>query len=170
MKAKRQKHKAAKARSLTARAAKKLETKASSDSETNDVTQTIEPLGKKPKLERPSSPEKLVKRQTRSSKGSQTTDAKVKLKSKLAGEGKKRKEVTNCFTHPPLQRTTMTPILSLDSPSLNAPVRVFKEAASAIAPPPVHHAYSLPHHLLLLFISLPPEGRTMIARFSSVSL
>jgi len=114
MKTKRQKHKAAKARSIAARAVKKLVTKAGSDSETNDVAQTVEPRGKNPKLERPSPPGNLVKRYplpakqkpddrpTGSLRGSQTADAKVKLKSKLAREGKKRKEVTNCSAYPPV--------------------------------------------------------------------
>lgn len=52
MKAKRQRHKAAKARSIAVRAAKKLQAKAGSDSETSDVAPTAGPPKKKPKLDR----------------------------------------------------------------------------------------------------------------------
>ena len=102
MKTKRRKHKAAKARSIAAREVKKLETVADSESETNDVTRTPKPPKKKPKLSLPSSPGKLVKprppptkrkaddqpggvrlkRQPRSPKASQVTDAKTSTKSK----------------------------------------------------------------------------------------
>jgi len=117
MKAKRQKHKAGKARSMAANAAKKLKAKADSESETSNIVPSIEPLKKKPKLERLSSPGKLVeqnspsvkqksddrpdgdplRRQPRRSKESQTTDAKTNTKSKLTDK-KKRKEVTSHFT------------------------------------------------------------------------
>ena len=60
MKAKRQKHKAAKARSIAAKTAKKLKAKAGSESETSDVTPMAEPPKKMTKLKRPSSPGKLV--------------------------------------------------------------------------------------------------------------
>jgi hypothetical protein len=59
MKTKRQKHKAAKARSIAARAAKKQQKTAGSESETSDVAPTPDPPKKKPKLER-SSPRKSV--------------------------------------------------------------------------------------------------------------
>ena len=118
MKAKRQKHKAAKARSIAAKAAKKLKLKASSESETNDIASATEPPKKKPKLERPLSPGKLVgqkplyakqksddrpqgdplRRKLKPSKDSQTTDAKVNLKSKPTDKKKKRKEVTSYLT------------------------------------------------------------------------
>ena len=58
MKAKRRKHKVGKARSITAKAAKKLEEMADSEPESNDVVQAIEPPKKKPKLQPPSSPGK----------------------------------------------------------------------------------------------------------------
>jgi len=112
MKAKRQKHKAAKARSIAAKAAKKLKVKASGESETNDIASTTEPPKKKPKLERPLSPGKLVgqnplyakqksddrpegdplRRKLKPSKDSHATDAKTNLKSKPTDK-KKRKEV-----------------------------------------------------------------------------
>ena len=107
MKAKRQKHKAGKARSIAAGTAKKPKAKAGSESETSDITPTAEPPKKKTKLERPSSPGKLVEQtplstkpksgEIRLSRGSQTTDAKANLKSKPTDK-KKRKEVTSYFT------------------------------------------------------------------------
>ena len=122
MKTKRQKHKAAKARSIAARAAKKLESEAGSESETNDVVRTVEPPKKKPKLDLPSPPKKPVKphppatklksdaiipkearskRQHAALKESQATDAKTNPKSQPVEKRKKRKEVTDSFTpHP----------------------------------------------------------------------
>ena len=117
MKAKRQKHKAGKARSMAANAAKKLKVKADSESETIGIVPSTEPPKKKPKLERLSSPGKLVeqnspsvkqksddrpdgdplKRQPRRLKESQTTDAKLNTKSKPTDK-RKRKEVTKYFT------------------------------------------------------------------------
>jgi len=112
MKAKRQKHKAAKARSIAAKAAKKLKVKAGGESETNDIASTTEPPKKKPKLEHPLSlgqnplyvkqksddqpEEDPPRRKLKPSKGSQTTDAKTNLESKPAN--KKRKEVTSYLT------------------------------------------------------------------------
>ena len=116
MKTKRQKHKAAKARSIAIKTAKKLETEDGNTSKTNGIAQTIEPPKKKQKLERPSSPSKStkqnplsakpqpddrpdgdrLKRQPSFSKESRTTDAKANLKSKSGEKRKKRKEVTNC--------------------------------------------------------------------------
>ena len=60
MKARRQKHKAGKARSMAANAAKKLKVKADSESETIGIVPSTEPPKKKPRLERLSSPGKLV--------------------------------------------------------------------------------------------------------------
>ena len=121
MKTKREKHKAAKARSIAARAAKKLETEASSESETNDVIRTVEPPKKKLKLGLPSSPGKLVKshpsptkrklgasipdearlkKQHKVSKEPQAVDTKTNQKSQPVDKKKKRKEVTN-FHAPP---------------------------------------------------------------------
>ena len=118
MKAKRQKHKAGKARSIAAKAAKKLRVGADSESETNDIASATEPPKKKSKLERPLSPGKLVeqnplyvkqksddrpegdplRRKLKPPKESQTTGAKTNLKFKPTDEKKKRKEVTSCLT------------------------------------------------------------------------
>ena len=124
MKTKRQKHKAAKARSIAARAAKKLETKAGSESETDELVRTVEPPKKKPKLDFPSSPGKSVKphppstkhepetgtldeaqlkRKHRSPKVSQATDSSPQPIEKR----KKRKEVTNSFTPRPCSELRM---------------------------------------------------------------
>ena len=117
MKSKRQKHKAAKGRSIAAKAAKKLKVKAGGESKANDIASTTEPPKKKPKLERPLSPGKLIgqtplyveqksddqpeedppRRKLKASKDSQTTDAKMNLKSKPTNK-KKRKEVTSYLT------------------------------------------------------------------------
>ena len=116
MKAKRQKHKAAKARSISARAAKKLQTEVGSEDETSDVAPTADPPKKKLKLER-SSPRKLVnqhppaakktpgvavdhsrlKTHGRSPRESKVTDMETKLKSKLVEKRGKQKEVRNAF-------------------------------------------------------------------------
>ena len=112
MKAKRRKHKVGKARSMTAKAAKKLEERTGSEPEPNDAVQTIEPPKKKPKLQPPSSAGK----QNRSSvkqkpdyqlgedlQGQQPVSmktlavGKMNLRSKPAERRKKRKEVTIYF-------------------------------------------------------------------------
>jgi hypothetical protein len=133
MKTKRQKHKAAKARSIAASAAKKLEIEAGSESETDDVAQTAEPPKKKPKLvkqhplstkqksdDRPDGNE--PKRQRESLKEPQSTDTKTSAKSKPVEKRKKRKEVTIWFVRPPLQQSTS------DTDSFS--VEVLKTAAS----------------------------------------
>ena len=51
MKAKRQKHKAANARSIAARAAKELQTEVGSEGETSDIAPTADPPKNKLKLE-----------------------------------------------------------------------------------------------------------------------
>ena len=124
MKNKRQKHKAAKARSIAARAAKKSETKAGSESGTDGLVRTVDPPKKKPKLDLPSSPGKSVKphppstkhkpdpsapneaqlkRQHRPPKVSQATD----LSPQPIEKRKKRKEVTNSFTPRPCSELRM---------------------------------------------------------------
>ena len=115
MKTKRQKHKAAKARSIAASAAKKLDIEAGSGSETNNAAQTAEPPKKKSKLvkqhplptkqksdDRPDGP----KRQLKPLKEPQVTDTKPSAKSKPVEKRKKRKEVTIWFMHPPLRQST----------------------------------------------------------------
>jgi len=108
MKTKRRKHKAAKARSMAAREAKKLGTAADpSVSETNDAARAPEPPKKKPKLSLLSSPGKLVKPHTqptrrkpdevpsgkphRPSKESASTDAMINSESQLLEKRKKQK-------------------------------------------------------------------------------
>ena len=114
MKAKRQKHKVGKARSITVKAAKKLEKRAGSESESNDVVQTVKPPKKKPKLQPPSSPGKRnplstkqrpddqrdgdAQRRRPRSVGTLAVD-KTNPKSKPREKGKKRKEVTTYFVH-----------------------------------------------------------------------
>ena len=118
MKTKRRKHKTAKARSIAAREAKKLGTTADSESETNDTARTPEPPKKKPKLGLPSSHGKLVKphprpakrkpdeipsgEQHRPSKESIATNAMTNSKPQPVERKKKRKEVANRSTNPPL--------------------------------------------------------------------
>ena len=146
MKTKRQKHKAAKARSIAARAAKKLETKAGSESETDELVRTVEPPKKKPKLDLPSSPGKSVKphppstkhkpdagaldkaqfkRQHRSPKVSQAADSS----SQPIEKRKKRKEVTNSFTSRPLQQTE-NDVNSLSAEESTSPALVHQLACS----------------------------------------
>ena len=124
MKTKRQKHKAAKARSIAARAAKRLETKAGSESKTDELVRTVEPPKKKPKLDLPSSPgksatphppstkhkpnagaldEAQLKRKHRSPKVSQATDSSPQPIEKR----KKLKEVTNSFMPCPCSELRM---------------------------------------------------------------
>ena len=112
MKTKRRKHKEAKARSIAARAAKKVQTKVGSESKTTDVALTSGPPKKK--LESNNPPSRMLaserplptkqqpgdlldgggpKRQGRSQKESKVTDAKVNQESKRIETGKKRKEV-----------------------------------------------------------------------------
>jgi hypothetical protein len=191
MKTKRQKHKAAKARSIAARAAKKLEMEASSESETNSVAQAAEPPKKKPKLERLSSPGKLVKqhplpkqkpddrsdgnrlgRQPKESpKESQATDAKTSTKSGPVGGRKKRKEVTNRFTHPPLQQDTNS--LSVEVLTTPASMHWFTCSGRRLRLLFRLRSTTLTHCptvLLLLLIGLPPDEWAMTTMFSSVSL
>ena len=110
MKAKRQKHKAAKARSIAARSAKKLQTKVGSASE-SDVAPTVGAPEKKLKLDRSSSrnlasqrppptkqrvgvlDEGRPKGQGRPPKEPKVTGAKTNSRLKLVDMGQKRKEV-----------------------------------------------------------------------------
>ena len=117
MKAKRQKHKTAKARSIAARAAKKLQRKADSESETSDVATVARPPKKKLKLGRSTSrklpsqhspltkpqtvdvqEENRLKRQGKSPKEPKIMGVKSNPKPKLVGTGKKRKRGDNLFT------------------------------------------------------------------------
>ena len=112
MKAERRKHKVGKARSITAKAGKKLEESAGGEPEPNDVVQAIEPQKKKPKLQPPSSPGKRnrspVEREPdhqldKDTQGlrSESTETlavgKTNPKSKPTERRKKRKEVTIYF-------------------------------------------------------------------------
>ena len=109
MKAKRQKHKAAKARSIAARTAKKLQTKAETEPETSEVASLADSPKNRVKLSRSSSRDAannrppVTKRRLldvpgeSKSKGrgrsSKVTGTRMNSKSKLVGMGKKRKEV-----------------------------------------------------------------------------
>ena len=112
MKAKRRKHKVGKARSITAKAAKKLEKKPGSEPEPDDVVQTVGPPKKKPKLQSPSSPGKRNRSSTKQKPNCQfgkdsqeqqpgsmktLTVGEINPKSKPMEKRKKRKEVTICF-------------------------------------------------------------------------
>ena len=117
MKIKRQKHKAAKARSIAAKGAKEPETKANGESKTSEIARTIEPPKKKPKLGRPSSHGKLVgkkplfikqkpdglsdgnppKREPASLNEFRPTGAKMDLKSRRTDKKRGKKEVPSCF-------------------------------------------------------------------------
>lgn len=117
MKAKRQKHKAAKARSIAARTAKKLQTKVETEPETSHGAPLVDPPKNRVKLSRSSSRNAPNKRpptakqrplnipgesgskgRGRLPKEQKLTDVRTNSRSKLVELRKKRKEVIT-FTH-----------------------------------------------------------------------